>query len=187
MWGAILLLTFTVAYGALAQEQIMTYRQALEKTDPSRIEHLLAGSAAEQVALDRFVDFVSEMSPATMRQKVSQVYATDAYFNDTLKEIVGAEVIEEYMVGSMEATESVQVVVDDIAGTGGEYYVRWTMDIRFKKYNDGKIARSVGISHLRFNASGKVVLHKDYWDAAGGLYEYLPLVGSMIRWIKGQL
>ena len=87
----------------------------------------------------------------------------------------------------MEATESVSAVVDDISSSGGDYYVRWTMDIRFKNYNDGKVARSVGISHLRFDGDGKIVLHRDYWDAAGGLYEYLPMVGGLIRWIKGRL
>ena len=62
------------------------------------------------------------------------------------------------------------------------------MDIDcFKNYNDGKVARSVGISHLRFDGDGKIVLHRDYWDAAGGLYEYLPVVGGLIRWIKGRL
>lgn len=165
----------------------MTYQEALAKTDPASNSRLVPGSAAERAALDRFADFVSQMSPESMREKVGQVYAADAYFNDTLKEIVGVQAIEEYMVRSMEATESVRVVVDDISGSGGDYYVRWTMDIHFKKYNDGQVARSVGISHLRFNADGKIVLHKDYWDAAGGLYEYLPVVGGLMRWIKGRL
>ena len=165
----------------------MSYVEALERTDPSRIGRLAPGSDEERQALDRFADFVANMTPSTMRKKVQQVYAADAYFNDTLKELVGAAAIEEYMVHSMEATESVRAVVDDISLSGSDYYVRWTMDIRFKNYNDGEVARSVGISHLRFNGDGKVVLHRDYWDAAGGLYEHLPVVGGLIRWIKGRL
>ncbi len=61
------------------------------------------------------------------------------------------------------------------------------MDIRFKNYNQGRIARSVGISHLRFDTEGKIILHKDFWDAAGGLYEYLPVLGGVMRWIKSRL
>ena len=187
MWIGLLVALVALGGVALAEEETMTYQEALVKTDPASNDVLESGGAAERIALERFADFVSEMSPESMREKVHRVYAADAYFNDTLKEIVGAQAIEEYMARSMEATESVSVVVDDISGSGGDYYVRWTMDIHFKKYNDGRVARSVGISHLRFNGDGKIVLHKDYWDAAGGLYEYLPVIGGLLRWIKGRL
>ncbi|MFP6680568.1 MAG: hypothetical protein VCB07_00080, partial [Gammaproteobacteria bacterium] len=82
----------------------MTYQEALVKTDPASNDVLESGGAAERIALERFADFVSEMSPDSMREKVQRVYAADAYFNDTLKEIVGALAIEEYMARSMEAT-----------------------------------------------------------------------------------
>jgi hypothetical protein len=29
-----------------------------------------------------------------------------------------------------------------------------------------------------------VSLHRDYWDAAEELYEKLPVVGSVMRWLK---
>ena len=188
MSGRIALVLLLAMGGRVAAEETtMSYTEALERTDPLRSGHLAPGSDEERQALDRFADFIAEMTSASMREKVQQVYAADAYFNDTLKELVGAAAIEEYMAHSMEATESVRAVVDDISSSGGDYYVRWTMDIRFKNYNDGKVARSVGISHLRFDGDGKIVLHRDYWDAAGGLYEYLPVVGGLIRWIKGRL
>ena len=171
----------------LAQEESMSYEEALEKTDPTRIGTLVRGSAEEQEALARFADFVGEMTAASMRQKVGQVYAEDAYFNDTLKELVGVAAIEEYMAHSMEATQSVRARVDDVAVSDGNYYVRWTMEIHFKELNKGQVARSVGISHLRFDRSGKIVLHKDYWDAADGLFQYLPVLGRAVRWVKGRL
>ena len=93
--------------------ETMTYQEALEKTDPSRVGYLEPGSAQEQAALDRFAALVAEMSPELIRAKASGVYAAEAYFNDTLKELVGADAIEEYLAHSMEATESVRVVVDD--------------------------------------------------------------------------
>ena len=165
----------------------MSYVEALERTDSSLIGRLTPGSDEERQALDRFADFVADMTPSTIREKVRHVYAADAYFNDTLKELVGSAAIEEYMAHSMEATESVRAVVDDISSSDGNYYVRWTMNIRFKRYNNGEDARSVGISHLRFNSDGEIVLHRDYWDAAGGLYEYLPVIGGLIKWIRGRL
>lgn len=41
-----------------------------------------------------------------------------------------------------------------------------------------------GVSHLRFNAEGKVVRHRDYWDAAEELYATLPGIGWLMRRLK---
>jgi hypothetical protein len=30
----------------------------------------------------------------------------------------------------------------------------------------------------------RVSVHRDYWDAAEELYEKLPVVGSLMRWLK---
>jgi hypothetical protein len=37
---------------------------------------------------------------------------------------------------------------------------------------------------LHLDAIGLITLHRDYWDAAEELYEKLPLLGSLMRWLK---
>jgi hypothetical protein len=32
--------------------------------------------------------------------------------------------------------------------------------------------------------AGRITVHRDYWDAAEELYEKLPLVGRLMRWLK---
>jgi hypothetical protein len=44
----------------------------------------------------------------------------------------------------------------------------------------------VGGSHLVLDADGCITLHRDYWDAAEELYEKLPVVGRVMRWLKAQ-
>lgn len=39
-----------------------------------------------------------------------------------------------------------------------------------------------GASLVRFAADGRVVYHRDYWDAAEELYEKLPVLGRLMRW-----
>jgi hypothetical protein len=41
-----------------------------------------------------------------------------------------------------------------------------------------------GASHVVFNEQGLVTMHRDYWDAAEELYEKLPVVGGVMRWLK---
>jgi steroid delta-isomerase len=43
-----------------------------------------------------------------------------------------------------------------------------------------------GASHIRFAADGRVVYHRDYWHAAEELYEKLPVLGILMRWLKCQ-
>ena len=44
-----------------------------------------------------------------------------------------------------------------------------------------------GASHLKFDQQGRVVWHRDYWDAAEELYEKLPVIGWLMRFLKGKL
>ena len=41
-----------------------------------------------------------------------------------------------------------------------------------------------GGSHLQLSANGRIALHRDYWDAAEELYEKLPVLGVLMRWLK---
>ena len=41
-----------------------------------------------------------------------------------------------------------------------------------------------GATHLCFAADGRVNSHRDYWDAAGELYEKLPLIGVLMRFLR---
>ena len=163
----------------------MSYSQALAALEQQPT--VAPGSTEEQAAIERFVDFVSVLSEETVRAKVSRVYAEEAYFNDTLKELRGAAAIEEYMAESMGATEEVTVEVTEVAQANGNYYFRWVMDIRFKKLRGGEVTRSIGVSHVRFDARGKVALHQDYWDSSSGLFEHIPVLGRLIRMVKGRL
>jgi hypothetical protein len=44
-----------------------------------------------------------------------------------------------------------------------------------------------GGSHLRLDGAGRITMHRDYWDAAEELYEKLPVVGGLMRWLKGRV
>ncbi len=173
--------------GAGQREVGMSYEQLFEQGAISQESPLVSGSPEEAAALTRFSDLFAVFTPEAMREKVRRVYAEDVYFNDTLKEIRGVDALEAYLVESAEAVEVGRVEVRDVAQSGGNYYVRWVMELQFKKFRRGQLTRSLGISHLRFNSGGQVVYHQDYWDAAGGLFEHIPVVGWMIRSIKGRL
>ena len=170
-----------------APDPIASYEDALARTDPARIGSVAKGSPEEKAAVDRFIELFGNLTAETVRAKARSVYAPDAYFNDTLKTLIGAEAIEAHLVRSAEAAEQITVDVVDVAESDGDYYLRWVMDVRFKSLKKGQVVRSIGVSHIRFNQAGQVVLHQDYWDAASGLFEHIPVVGRVLSSIKKRL
>ena len=44
-----------------------------------------------------------------------------------------------------------------------------------------------GVAVVTLAPDGRVAEHLDYWDAAGGLYENLPLIGALMRWLRRRL
>jgi hypothetical protein len=141
----------------------------------------------EQEAIERFKAFLSSFTEEKLRRDTGRVYAKNAFLNDTLKTVRGSDAIEEYFLGTVGNTESITVAFTDVARSGNEYYFRWVMDVRFKKFQRGKTIRTIGMTHVRFNKDGQVILHQDYWDSAQGFFEYVPVVGGGIRFIKSKL
>ena len=61
------------------------------------------------------------------------------------------------------------------------------MDFEAPKLRKGEVIRTIGMTQIRFNAEGKVVLHQDYWDSAAGFFEHLPVTNQMINTVKKRL
>lgn len=77
-----------------------------------------------------------------------------------------------------------QVTVDDTVSSGNDHYVRWTMVFTAPKLNGGKPVESVGMSHVRFNSAGQVIMHQDFWDSGTNIYGQLPVLGGVIESIR---
>lgn len=161
---------------------------ALEAARRNHPDAPAPGSDAERQALERFAAFFSSFAPDRIDRLLDATYSPDVYFNDTLKAVRGSATLRHYLADSAAAVEDCRVGILDTARTEqGEYLVRWKMMIRFKRLRRGVDTWTVGMSHLRFDSAGRVAYHQDYWNAADGLFEHVPLLGSMIRAIKRRL
>ncbi|MBC7979294.1 MAG: nuclear transport factor 2 family protein, partial [Armatimonadetes bacterium] len=108
----------------------------------------------------------------------------DAYLNDTLVTHHGPEAIKAYFLKTADNMKSYKVDIDDTASSGSDHYVRWTMVFTSSSLNGGKPVHSVGMSHVRFNTGGLVVMHQDYWDSGTTIYGQIPVVGGLIETIR---
>jgi len=158
------------------------------RTEMEQRPTVAPGSAAERQGIERLKTFLSKIDADSVRTRTSQVYAPDAYLNDTLVSRRGATAIQTYFMTTVEAAESITAQIEDVSRSAdGYYYVRWTMDVRMKKVAAGETIRTLGLSLIRFDDQGRVLIHQDYWDSAAGLWDHVPGIGRGIRWIKGRL
>lgn len=162
-------------------------KAALEATAPEKVGSPAPGSPEEAAAVARFQEYWSSFTPERVHAKVKDVYAADVYFDDTVKSVRGVAALEHYMAESAAGAESCTVEPEDWVRKGPDFYIRWRMHIRFKKFRKGQTTSTLGLSHLRFDKDGKVAYHQDYWDSARGLWEHVPVLGWAIRKIKSRL
>jgi len=182
-------LALALIVGGCAQQgregvEMIQYQKALAETDPAKAGMMQPGSTEEKEAVARFVDFYRVFSAEVIKKSLRGLYAKDAYFRDGFKEVVGIEAMEDYFLNSAEGVSSCTFDIREMAVHEGNYYFRWVMDLSMKRSPDDPI-RTVGMSHVRFNRSGKVSFHQDYWDT-GAVYEKIPVMGMVIRWIKAK-
>ncbi len=167
-------------------EMSRTYIQALESTDGLAV-HLEEPLRKE--ALTRIYALFSNMSVEKVHALTRSIYAPGAYLNDSLKVVIGAEPIEAYLAASVAAAREIHFDFSDVAASieSPDYYLRWQMTLEKRALNRGIPIRIPGVTHFRFDASGRVLVQRDFWNTGSGLYERLPVLGWVIRWVRGRI
>ena len=76
---------------------------------------------------------------------------------------------------------------DDVARSGNDYYIRWTMVFAAPVLSGGQPVHSIGISQIRLNREGKVEFHQDFWDSGKNFFAHLPVVNRIIGLVRNRL
>lgn len=134
-------------------------------------------------AAARVVDFFETLSPASLAQ-LGALYTPQAYFKDPFNEVSTLADIRQIFSHMYATLEQPHFVVTGCIVEGAQCFLTWEFKFRFKSYDRRTDQTVRGGSHLKFNAQGLVEFHRDYWDAAEELYEKLPVVGGLMRWLK---
>ncbi|MDD2176309.1 nuclear transport factor 2 family protein [Acidovorax sp. D2M1] len=138
---------------------------------------------ATEEAVTRVVAFFENLSPADVAT-IGQFYAPQARFKDPFNEVVGVPAIQGIFAHMFEALEQPRFVVTGRVVQGTQCFLTWDFLFAFKDFHKGVTQTVRGASHLVLDEQGLVTLHRDYWDAAEELYEKLPVVGALMRWLK---
>jgi hypothetical protein len=133
--------------------------------------------------LARLAAFYESLTPAAL-DRLGELYAPSARFIDPFNDVSGLAPLRgvfEHMFQSLDGPRF--TVLEAMAGERSGFLL-WTF--RFRR-GGGQEQQILGTTHLRFDDEGRVLLHHDHWDAAGQLYETLPLIGALMRWLRRRL
>jgi len=136
----------------------------------------------EDARVARVVAMFESITQADV-SRLGEFYAGDARFKDPFNDVRGVPAIERVFAHMFVALDSPRFVVRDIVAEGDQCFLTWDFLFRFRRFSREEQVVHGG-SHLRFDAQGRVVLHRDYWDAAEELYEKLPGIGAFMRFLK---
>ena len=115
--------------------------------------------------------------------RLAELYAPEARFKDPFNDVRGLPAIERIFAHMFDALDEPRFVIADVVVQGNQCFLTWDFVFRMKRFDRG-LQKIHGGSHLHFAADGRIDVHRDYWDAAEELYEKLPLVGGLMRWLK---
>nr|WP_315228180.1 nuclear transport factor 2 family protein [uncultured Limnohabitans sp.] len=143
-------------------------------------------SDSEAAALQRVVDFFEQLQPADVA-RIADIYTADAQFKDPFNEVQGVPAIEAIFAHMFRELDAPRFVITQRVQQGAQCFVTWDFLFAMRRFDAGKTQVIRGASHLVLREEAgvwRVAVHRDYWDAAEELYEKLPVLGSLMRWLK---
>ena len=134
-------------------------------------------------ATQNLTTFFETLTPQSVSQ-LHTLYDVQAHFKDPFNEVQGLPEIERIFKHMYASLEQPHFVITGQLVDGAQAFLTWEFRFRFKRIDTTTLQAVRGGSHVVFNEWGLVTLHRDYWDAAEELYEKLPVVGGVMRWLK---
>ena len=140
-------------------------------------------AASTEEAVSRVIVFFETLSPAGVAQ-LGELYAAEARFKDPFNDVQGVPAIRAIFAHMFESLEQPRFVVTQHVAQGQQAFLQWEFHFRMKRWR-AQVPQCIhGGTLVHFDAQGRVTLHRDYWDTAEELYEKLPVLGRLMRWLR---
>ncbi len=132
--------------------------------------------------LDELVVYFETLTPQSL-ERLGDFYASDARFKDPFNDVQGVAAIRRIFEHMYRQVDAPRFVVSDRLAEGDRAMLVWTF--HFVRRGRPQVIR--GATHLRFANDSRVLIHRDYWNAAEELYMTLPGIGWLMRRLRAAL
>ncbi|MFD2178206.1 nuclear transport factor 2 family protein [Veronia pacifica] len=142
-------------------------------------------AVSEQSPIEKFVEVYQAVGKDNL-ETLGSIYSEDILFEDPAHRIEGYDNLARYFGNLYENMLECRFDVHTYAVNGDVAFLNWTMTFAHQKLSNGATRKMEGSTMLTFR-NGMVVRHKDYFDLGCMIYETVPVMGSVIRYIKKRM
>lgn len=113
------------------------------------------------------------------------IYSADVVFRDPVHCLRGLPALQDYLAATIAHVSECRFEFLDQLYAEGSAYLKWNMHFRHPRLAGGELLTVRGMSQLQFN--DRIYFHEDSYDVGGMLYEHVPLIGGVNRWLKARI
>ncbi len=135
-------------------------------------------------ALNSYIAFFEGLTPERL-DELDRICTPDVRFADPFNDLRGVAGMRAVLRRMYADVEAPSFRVTRKMRDGEVAYLRWVFTCR--PHGSAKDLRIEGVSEVTFDEAGRVAAHIDFWDAAGQLYERLPVLGWILRQVRRRL
>ena len=136
---------------------------------------------SRQHALNSYIIFFEQMKREDL-VRLPEFFADQARFKDPFNDVTGIEQINKVFHHMFEVLDTPKFIIYEAVLESDVAYIKWN----FTGVSNAKQLKLVGLSRVVFNDRGLVSEHVDYWDASEQFYMKLPVIGSILRFIRNK-
>lgn len=130
----------------------------------------------------KIAQWFEALTPETLND-IRSIYAEDASFRDPFNQIVGCSGITQIYRHMFQSLQSPRFLIREIVAQESQAFMTWDFEFTLRS----QAFRIHGCTQFVLNDTGLIKMHRDYWDAAEELYEKVPMLGALMRWLKRRL
>lgn len=117
--------------------------------------------------------------------RLDDLYTREVVFKDPVHEVRGLVMLQDYMAEICRNVTECRFEFLDQLQSDHAAYIKWDMHYCHPRLAAGKRITLRGVSQIQFDE--RVYFHEDVYDMGSMLYEHLPLMGGVTRWLKARL
>ena len=133
-----------------------------------------------------YARYFDTLSPAS-RDALRALAHPDIRFVDPFNDVRGVDKLLAVFDHMFETTKDPKFVTEPPIVSGNTAFIKWHFTCTIENRFYHKVMIIDGVTEVQFDGAGLIIAHIDYWDAAGQLYEKLPLLGGLLRAIRRRL
>ncbi|MFT5940098.1 MAG: hypothetical protein ACI8R9_002223 [Paraglaciecola sp.] len=135
--------------------------------------------------LQDFVRFYQQLDNNSAKQ-LCKLYGEKITLIDPVSTHKGLPALERYFTSLLSNTRSCNFIIQELNQQEDTAFVTWQMSFAHPKLKKGKLIQVDGISRILIK-DNKIVFQRDYYDLGNMLYEHLPIIGYLVRYLKRKL